>query len=543
MSKPKPIHSPQLHTPHRIIIILKLEVLTPFTEDIPKFGNPQMLGDKVDTPTAPGASASHHNHNQPAPQQPAFHQQHQQQQQQQQQQQYGGGGRPANQYGQSIQRQQAGGYGGGSGSGMGMGGGNMAPKNAGGVADANVSVFPIKSLSPYQNRWTIRARVTNKSEVKHWSNARGEGRLFNCTFVDESGEIRATAFNDGVNMFYDLLKEGQVYLISKAAIKVAKKQYNNVNNEYEMQLETSTAITPTADSEDVPRVRYEPVPLSSLYEVEQGNTIEVMGVVKDFGDVEEFIAKTTQKPSKKRELTICDESGYEVRLTLWASTAENFDGSEYPVVAVKGTKVSDFGGRSLSGGTVTLNPDIPESHQLRGWFDNTGMNMQFNSYNNGGVGGSAGGAQGGAGRRDPMKYVSQIKDEGLGMSEKPDYITIRATVVYIKTENCWYTACPNCNKKVTDTGNAWRCEKCDQSYEQPAYRYMMSINISDHTGQTWVTAFNDQGEQLLGKTADEMVRIRDSSGDSKEYERVFQDALFKSFLVKLRIKADNFQVC
>jgi ssDNA-binding replication factor A large subunit len=59
-------------------------------------------------------------------------------------------------------------------------------------------------------RWTIRARVTYKSDVKEWSNARGNGKLFNVHFIDETGEIRATGFNDQVDAHYDKLKEGSV---------------------------------------------------------------------------------------------------------------------------------------------------------------------------------------------------------------------------------------------------------------------------------------------------------------------------------------------
>ena len=52
-----------------------------------------------------------------------------------------------------------------------------------------------------------------------------------------------------------------------------------------------------------------------------------------------------ESQTKKRELTICDQSGYEVRMTLWGQVAETFDGSDYPVIAVKAVKVSDFGGQ------------------------------------------------------------------------------------------------------------------------------------------------------------------------------------------------------
>ena len=77
-----------------------------------------------------------------------------------------------------------------------------------------------------------------------------------------------------------------------------------------------------------------------------------------------------------------DRSGKVVNLTLWGSEAEAFDGSSCPVIALKGCKVSDFGGRSLStqlSSLMNVDPDIPEAHQLRGWFDSVGRNKEVTS--------------------------------------------------------------------------------------------------------------------------------------------------------------------
>ncbi|KAG6893212.1 Heat shock protein ssb1, partial [Termitomyces sp. T159_Od127] len=104
------------------------------------------------------------------------------------------------------------------------------------------SILPIKSLSPYQNNWTIKARVTQKSEIRKWSNAKGEGKLFSVTLMDDTGEIRATGFNLAVDELYPTLEEGRVYFISKARVNRAKKEFSNLPNDYELKLERHTEV-------------------------------------------------------------------------------------------------------------------------------------------------------------------------------------------------------------------------------------------------------------------------------------------------------------
>ena len=62
------------------------------------------------------------------------------------------------------------------------------------------------------------------------------------------------------------------------------------------------------------------------------------------------------------------------------------------------------------------------------------------------------------GKTDVRKTISQIKYERLGTFEKPDWITVCATISFIKVDNFYYTTCPimigdrQCNKKFTNNG-------------------------------------------------------------------------------------------
>lgn len=118
---------------------------------------------------------------------------------------------------------------------------------------------------------------------------------------------------------------------------------------------------------------------------------------------------------------------------------------------------------------MQTDPDIPEAHLLRGWYDTTGTSTSFRST---GTGGGGGGGAGGF-RREEVKTLDVVQDTLLGLGDKPDYFSARARVVHIKQENISYTACPGqgCQKKVIEQDDGtWRCEKCAKSYPDCEYR-------------------------------------------------------------------------
>ncbi|KAJ8458785.1 hypothetical protein OPV22_031711 [Ensete ventricosum] len=417
--------------------------------------------------------------------------------------------------------------------------------------EAPARIIPIAALNPYQGRWTIKARVTIKGELRRYSNPRGEGKVFSFDLLDsDGGEIRVTCFNMVADQFYDQIEVGKVYLISKGSLKPARKSFNHLNNEYEIFLESQSVIQPCLEEDNtIPKQQFNFRPVNEVEGLESNSMVDVIGIVVSINPSASIMRKNGTE-TNKQTLQLKDMSGRSVEVTFWGNFCSvegqqlqrMCDSGVYPVLAIKAGRVSDFSGKSI--GTVSssqlfINPDFPEAHRLKDWYSREGKNMSALSISRDTATMS---------RNDVVrKTVSQIKDEGLGRSEKPDWITVKATITFIKVDNFCYTACPlmvadrPCNKKVNNNGDGtWHCDRCDQSFPECDYRYLLQFQIQDHTGMTWVTAFQEGGEEILGVTAKELYLLKYQEQDDLKFAEIIRGVLFHQHLFKLKVKEETF---
>ncbi|KAL5133481.1 Replication protein A DNA-binding subunit E [Glycine soja] len=311
--------------------------------------------------------------------------------------------------------------------------------------------------------------------IAHYIFALGVARFLSCAqwvlqvfsfdVVDfDGGEIWATCFNVVADQFYNVIEAGKL-----------KRILITFRNDQELTLDVASIIQPFLDDNDsITSQTFNYRPISEIESLENNNIVDVIGV--------NINHEKNGTEVQKRTLQLKDMSGRSVELTLWG----NFcivEGQrlqtichvgEFLVLATKVVILNDFNGKSV--GTITtsqlyVEADFPEACTLKRWFENEGKSVPTLSISR---------EMSNLGKTDVWKTISQIKDEKLGTLEKPDWIFVFVVVSHIKIGD------RQCNKKVTNNADGtWHCERCNQFIDACDFRYLLSMQIQDHTSITW----------------------------------------------------------
>ncbi|XP_071721963.1 replication protein A 70 kDa DNA-binding subunit B-like [Rutidosis leptorrhynchoides] len=426
--------------------------------------------------------------------------------------------------------------------------GNAAPATRMAVSRR---VHPLVSLNPYQGNWTIKVRVTNKGNMRTYKNVRGEGCVFNVELTDEDGtQIQATMFNEGAKKFFEKFQLGKVYYITKGTLKVANKQFKTVQNNYEMTLNENSLVEEASNEETfIPETKFDFVSIDQLGPYVNGKEfVDIIGVVQNVSPTMSIRRKSNNETVPKRDITIADQSKKTVVVSLWNELATDIGqelldiADKSPVVAIKSVKVGDFQGVSLSTisrSAVQINPDSPEANKLRSWFDSEGKGASMASIGAGLGSSPSGGMRSMYSDRVSLSHITS--NPSLG-SEKPVFFSIRAYISFIKPDQTlWYRACKTCNKKVTEAmGSGYWCEGCQKNDEECSLRYIMSVKVSDDSGETWVSTFNDEAEKIMGLSAEELDNLRSQEGEDNPYQLTLKQVTWVPHLFRVSVSQNEY---
>jgi replication factor A1 len=356
--------------------------------------------------------------------------------------------------------------------------------------------------------------------------------------IDETGEMRATGFNQDADRLGALFEIGKCYQIRGGRIKPANRRFSHLNNDYELTFGHETEAVEIEDSGSVAKQKFDYVDFARFEAMDKENAfVDVLAVITDIQELSSIVTKKDQRELKKRELELMDKSNIAVRCTLWGKDAMNFNHPAGSIISIKAASLRDFQGASLSAGmsaVIEVNPDSEEAHDLRVWYDTEGKTSAPIRIARTGGGGGGGG--------DRRIMLSQIKDENMGMSPdgKADYFLTKATITFVrKSENMMYKACASadCNKKVIEENDSeYRCEKCNRTMDNFKWRIIPGFSVCDPTGQTWVSAFSEVAEKIFGHATQEMGETRETNPE--QFEKIIEGAFFKTVMMKCRAKAE-----
>jgi len=409
----------------------------------------------------------------------------------------------------------------------------------------NDHITRVVDINPFNaNNITLKVKVENKTNVRTYTNQKGEGKMFSVDLVDDSGEIKCTFFNESVDQYEHMFEIGKVFIISRSGIKPGNPKF--CRTPFEMSINRNTVIQEVEEVINTPKRRYEFIDsIDRIQDQQPQNLVEVIGVIIGVGDVQQFNSKN-DKEIVKRSVKIADQSNRNIDITFWGDQAHNFQGTVGSVLALKAAKVGEYRNEktlTINNSTLMeLDPDIPEAQNLAQWYAENSDNIASSSIGLSGQGNSS------SSRNTKIETLASIQEQISNGEKKTVFGKIKGTLIWINHEDrapLFYKACLDSQKKVIENpnpgnGKRWLCEATGQYYDNYDLRYILSCIVGDTTGSQFVTIFNDQGAMLLGVSAKEIETLKDQ-GRSGEMNAIFDAAVYKRFLFTIKATEEMYQ--
>ncbi|KAF0976257.1 hypothetical protein FDP41_004932 [Naegleria fowleri] len=405
------------------------------------------------------------------------------------------------------------------------------------------AIVPLIALTPWLNDWVIKARVTRKPDLKHWTKDDRKGTILSINLIDQdSTEIRATFFNEGAIKANSKLRERGVYYFKGGKIKPADHKFNTrIAHNYEITFYDNCIIQEATDNESVciPQGRFSLTPLDQVKDSTSQDKFDIIGIVKKIGDTTEFKSKNeNSNATLKRDVTILSKDSYgkivEAAITLWGDTIK-FEEKSVVIFTGVGRKLSDNGmSLSCNSSQCIVDVDIPEAAELHQLFSALPIEeMQGEVI-------TAVFTKSSTFRKVTIQDVANTTVEELDKIKPKDkdpgktkIFFIRSHVI-LKQDDFTYPACsnPDCKgkkmKKDADQMDpTLRCPSCGGV--EMSYRYMTSVVLADYSSSIYVTAFDSAITALLDRSAYDFA-----TSDENTRREIVSDMQFECASYRIR---------
>lgn len=398
--------------------------------------------------------------------------------------------------------------------------------------------YQIAELNPYHKGWTIKARVTSRSETRTFTNTRssmggkggGGGKVFSIDIVDKDNcEIRGTFYNQEVDKYDKIIEVGKVYTFSKGDVKVSNKQYSQVNHEYEITFRSDSKIVELNDDDEISKnTIYSFIDMNTAKNKSLPYNADFIGVIYDDSGAQPVRQWSKDGISySKYVFNFADETGNAMQISIFGDAMIK----KYPqkmiqkgaVVAMKGVTVKEFAGRSgilQTTGILEMNPlnghDLTKqrTEELQSWWSKTGSipgKMNFINMTDQSLLGSVG-----MNKTVPITLETLRSDVEMIDHEKPVYNDVYCYFAKCLTMSrdrgelpVYYEAC---TEKIVRDERETQCNKKCEGGHCPEHgmvktqkRWMARTIWEDHSDSHLIQSFDSDFQALCGHTAEEQA--------------------------------------
>lgn len=409
------------------------------------------------------------------------------------------------------------------------------------LATGNKIVVPLEALHPYGFSWTVKVKVCRKMDKRSFTRKGEECSVFSAQVVDEKGtQAEVTFWREQADMYYDSLQEGKVYMLSNFNVKPANRNYTVSKFEYCLHMDKRAVVEECAD-QNASKMK-EHLKITSISKLPEylgrQALVSVMGVVMSAGPQGTVKRKSDSSEIARRDVTIMDKSMKSVVITFWDkmvedSTKLDMHNDENPVVTISGCRVTDFNGLSLSSTLRTnldVSPDTEEANEMKSWYESVGIRDDPTPIGDGMPNSRQ------TKTAHKRKLLASIQPKVMpDLDTKAQYGVIHATIAQINPDQALvYLANHENNKKVVEKDGSFWCEAEGKTYSSAHRRYVMTMKITDCSGECLVTVFHDQAKEILGMDADAMCALR--SSNETRYRAVMAQAQWRPFVFRTASK-------
>ena len=407
------------------------------------------------------------------------------------------------------------------------------------------TILDLSQISTFTKNICLYVKLTHKNFPKKFYNKTTfrESHLLTFDLIDKNGfQMQAAIFDDTIDKFSPLLKEGNIYYIKGGYAKINDKKYTNIKTDYKLIFDFNTQIIEVDKSLDkIFDNTEEKLIITKFVDL---STCKINQVINCLGYVLQTFPATTKQSRIGnvliRRVILCDSSMFKVQLTLWNKFTE-LDLNQGNILLLKSIRVGNFNNNinisTMDNSTIEINPDLSNEGYVE--YDDLvkaiheGINEEdikyINEYNI--TSSSLNNDNNKSLANNNIIFISDLikqlrnkfnnrindSNNNEPYKEISMNFTIKATVLEFEhSDKNYYFACPNCRKKLVQNEEKYSCPNCENQISDPKLNYFLTLRVIDISGEHALNFFGDQVNNLFGLDAKSYSNLI----ENKEYKKL-----------------------